>query len=155
MKKNKRKAYTVKLFGDEVPALNSEDAIPTQCTWHCHTKGCSHRDQNVISCGPINTLRQKIIDSLGVSNGDKYKSNNILFLVILWPVLMFGLVVANVELFIRRTKKPWRNWLLICMFIARISASPTLIYSALPMKISVPLSFASCGPWLPWGFHWL
>jgi hypothetical protein len=43
-------------------------------------------------------------------------------------VLMFGLVVANVELFIRNRKKnAWRNWLHIFMFIARISALPVQI----------------------------
>lgn len=105
---NKTKRFTIKLFGEEVDALNSEDSDTSQCTWNCHTEGClkEHHNRNRISLGPVDTLRQKIIDSLGVSNGDKYKSNNILFLVILWPVLMFGLVVANVELFIRRTKKP-------------------------------------------------
>lgn len=101
----KTKAYTVLKFGKEVWALNTEDSLPSKCTWHCHTKGCSHRDQNVISLGPIDTLRRMIIDSLGVSNGDTYQTNNVLFLVILWPVLIFGLVVANVELFIRNRKK--------------------------------------------------
>ena len=101
----KTKAYTVQVFGEKVSALNKEDSKPSECTWHCHTKGCSHRDQNVISLGPIDTLRSMIIDSLGVSNGDTYQTNNVLFLVILWPALMFGLVVANVELFIRNRKK--------------------------------------------------
>ena len=101
----KTKAYTIHVFGEKVSALNTEDSLPSKCTWHCHTKGCSHRNQNVISLGPIDTLRSMIIDSLGVSNGDTYQTNNVLFLVILWPVLMFGLVVANVELFIRNRKK--------------------------------------------------
>lgn len=101
----KTKAYTVLKFGKEVWALNTEDSLPSKCTWHCHTNGCSHRDQNVISLGPIDTLRSMIIESLGVSNGDTYQTNNVLFLVILWPLLMFGLVVANVEMFIRNRKK--------------------------------------------------
>ncbi len=101
----KTKAYTIHVFVEKVSALNTEDSLPSKCTWHCHTKGCSHRNQNVISLGPIDTLRSMIIDSLGVSNGDTYQTNNVLFLVILWPVLMFGLVVANVELFIRNRKK--------------------------------------------------
>jgi hypothetical protein len=92
--------------GDDKCARNPEYSLPDKCTWNCHTPGCSHHGNNCISVRVVDTLRRKIIDSLGVSNGDKYKSNNILFLVILWPLLMFGLVVANVELFIRRTKKP-------------------------------------------------
>ena len=101
----KTKAYTVHVWEDEVPALNTEGSLPNKCTWHCHTDGCSHRDQNVISLGPIDTLRRMIIDSLGVSNGVSYQIMNVLILVILWPMLMFGLVVANVELFIRNRKK--------------------------------------------------
>ena len=96
---------TIHLNKKEEPAINTEEASPDKCTWDCHTNGCSHRDQNVISLGPIDTLRSMIIDSLGVSNGNTYQTNNVLFLVILWPVLMFGLVVANVELFIRNRKK--------------------------------------------------
>ena len=116
--------------GDVEWARNTEYSLPDKCTWHCHTPGClkEHRLRNRISRGPVDTLRQKIIGSLGVSNGDKYKSNNILFLVILWPLLMFGLVVANVEMFIRNRKKnAWRSWLLLFMFIARISALPVQI----------------------------
>ena len=101
----KTKAYTVHVFRKEVWALNTEDSLPSQCTWHCHTKGCSHRNNNLISLGPIDTLRSMIIESLGVSNGDTYQTHNVLFLVILWPLLMFGLVVANVEMFIRNRKK--------------------------------------------------
>lgn len=101
----KTKAYRVNLFGTTVDALNPGNQMKSQCTWLCHTNRCSHRDQNVISLGPIDTLRRMIIDSLGVSNGVTYQTNNVLFLVILWPVLMFGLMVANVELFIRNRKK--------------------------------------------------
>ena len=101
----KTEANTVHVFGEKVSALNTEYSLPSKCTWHCHTKGCSHHNNNVISLGPIDTLRSMIIDSLGVSNGDTYQTNNVLFLVILWPVLMFGLVIANVELFIRNRKK--------------------------------------------------
>ena len=103
----KTKAYTVHVWEDEVPALNTEGSLPNKCTWHCHTNGClkEHRLRNRISLGPIDTLRSMIIESLGVSNGDTYQTNNVLFLVILWPVLMFGLVVANVEMFIRNRKK--------------------------------------------------
>jgi hypothetical protein len=100
----KTKAYTVHVFGEKVSALNTDDSLPSQCTWDCHTNGCSHRDQNVISLGPIDTLRSMIIESLGVSNGDTYQTMNILVLVILWPLLMFGLVVANIELFRNRKK---------------------------------------------------
>ena len=102
---NKTEDNTIHVNKKEEPAINTEEASPDKCTWDCHTNGCSHRDQNVISLGPIDTLRSMIIDSLGVSNGDTYQTNNVLFLVILWPVLMFGLVIANVELLIRNRKK--------------------------------------------------
>jgi len=101
--KTKTKAK-VHVFGKEEWALNTEDSLPNKCTWHCHTNGCSHRDQNVISLGPIDTLRSMIIESLGVSNGTTYQTMNVLFLVILWPMLMFGLVVANLELYRNRKK---------------------------------------------------
>jgi hypothetical protein len=104
---NRTDDNTIHVNKKEEPAINTEEASPDKCTWNCHNNGClpSHRDQNVISLGPIDTLRRMIIESLGVSNGDTYQTNNVLFLVILWPVLMFGLVVANVELFIRNRKK--------------------------------------------------
>ena len=101
----KTNAYRVNLFGTTVDALNPGNQMESQCTWHCHTKGCSHHNNNVISRWPVDTLRSMIIESLGVSNGDTYQTNNVLFLVILWPLLMFGLVVANVEMFIRNRKK--------------------------------------------------
>lgn len=102
----KTNSYTVSVFGTPVKALNPKNKMKSKCTWDCHNRGCSHRNNNQISIGPINTMREKIINGLGVSKGgNTYKNTNVLYLVILWPLIMFGLLVANIELFLNRKKK--------------------------------------------------
>ena len=89
-----------------VPALNPQQKDDKCCTWDCHTHGCSHRENNCINIGIINDLYQNIITSLKLKEGGYvYQEMNVLFLVIIWPLLMFGLFVANVELYFKRKKK--------------------------------------------------
>ena len=98
--------YKVSVFGTKVPALNPQQKDAKRCTWDCHTHGCSHRENNCINIGIINYLYQNIITSLKLKEGgDVYKQMNVLFLVIIWPLVMFGLLVANVELYFKRKKK--------------------------------------------------
>ena len=98
--------YKVSVFCTKVPALNPQQKDAKRCTWDCHTHGCSHRENNCINIGIINYLYQNIITSLKLKEGgDVYKQMNVLFLVIIWPLVMFGLLVANVELYFKRKKK--------------------------------------------------
>jgi len=103
---SRSEVYYVSVFGTKVPALNPQKKDAKRCTWDCHTNGCSHRENNCINIGIINDLYQNIITSLKLKEGgDVYQQMNVLFLVIIWPLVMFGLLVANVELFFIRKKK--------------------------------------------------
>lgn len=103
---SRSKVYYVSVFGTKVPALNPQQKDAKHCTWDCHTHGCSHRENNCINIGIIDVLYQNIITSLKLKEGgDVYQQMNVLFLVIIWPLLMFGLLIANVELFFKRKKK--------------------------------------------------
>ena len=102
---SRSEVYYVSIFGTKVPALNPQQKDAKRCTWDCH-KACSHRDNNCINIGIIDVLYQNIINSLQLKKGgDVYQQMNVLFLVIIWPLVMFGLLVANVELFFKRKKK--------------------------------------------------
>lgn len=103
---SRSEAYYVSIFDSKVPALNPEHRDAKRCTWDCHTHGCSHRENNCINIGIIDVLYQKIINSLKLTEGgDVYQQMNVLFLVIIWPLVMFGLLIANVELYFKRKKK--------------------------------------------------
>ena len=103
---SRSEVYYVSVFGTKVPALNPQQKDDKRCTWDGHTHGCSHRENNCINIGIIDVLYQKIITSLKLKEGgDVYQQMNVLFLVIIWPLVMFGLLIANVELFFKRKKK--------------------------------------------------
>jgi hypothetical protein len=98
--------YQVTVFGKSEPSINPQQKDTKRCTWDCHTHGCSHRENNCINVGIIDVLYQNIINSLNLKEGgDVYQLMNVLFLVIIWPLVMFGLLVVNVELYIKRKKK--------------------------------------------------
>jgi hypothetical protein len=97
--------YQVTVFGKSEPSINPQQKDVKRCTWDCH-KECSHRENNCINVGIIDVLYQNIIASLDLKEGgDVYQLMNVLFLVIIWPLVMFGLLVVNVELYIKRKKK--------------------------------------------------
>ena len=105
---SRSEVYYVSIFDSKVPALNPQQKDAKRCTWDCHTHGCSHRVHNCINIGIIDVLYQNIINSLKLKEGgDVYQLMNVLFLVIILPLVMFGLLVANVELFFKRKKKAW------------------------------------------------
>ena len=102
---SRSEVYYVSIFDTKVPALNPQQKDAKRCTWDCHKK-CSHREKNWINVGIIDVLYQNIMTSLKLKDGgDVYQQMNVLFLVIIWPLVMFGLLVANVELFFKRKKK--------------------------------------------------
>lgn len=85
-------------------ALNSSIKIPDYCTWDCHNNGCSHRKSNVINTGRVKLLYEAIIDANGVHEKQKgkYVGLTLLTLVVIWPLLMFALVIGNIELYRKR-----------------------------------------------------
>lgn len=82
-------------------AINSNEANPLKCTWNCHN--------NIVYClnnHPIKILRPylKIVAPVYVgiifllkATGN-YALANIVFLVILWPLLMYFLLIKTIEL---------------------------------------------------------
>lgn len=97
--------YPITVFNSPTFALNPGNRMDSQCTWDCHTNGCSHRAHNMVNIGLIEDLYQQIINALQLKEGgDVYQAMNIIFLVILWPLLMFALFVANIEVFRNRKK---------------------------------------------------
>ena len=102
---SRSEVYYVSIFGTKVPALNPQQKDAKRCTWDCH-KECSHRDNNCINIGIIDVLYQNIMTSLKLKDGGEvYQQMNVLFLVIIWPLVMFGLLVANVELFFNEKRR--------------------------------------------------
>jgi hypothetical protein len=101
----KKGNYPITVFNSPTFALNPGNRMDSKCTWDCHTNGCSHRAHNTVNIGVIDDLYKQIINTLQLKEGgDVYQAMNIIFLVILWPLLMFGLFVANIELFRNRKK---------------------------------------------------
>ena len=105
------KPYKIIVFGKGLFAYNSADSLKNKCSWHCHSKGCFHnhvicKDSTVVSSFYDNILKLNGIDTIQgekkSDKGDIYKIMNIIFLVVLWPLLMFILLVANIELFLKR-----------------------------------------------------
>lgn len=95
------KPYKIIVFGKGLFAYNSADSLKNQCSWYCHSNGCKHK--NSINNGSlIPQIYDDIIAFNDPKNGDIYKIMNIIFLVVLWPLLMFILLVANIELFLKR-----------------------------------------------------
>lgn len=105
--------YNINLFGKRVLAYNSDNFIENQCTWNCHNQGCFHKKNNCINTDStiISSLYKIILKLNGIdtihtepksTKGDKYKTMNILFLVVLWPLFMFIMLVANIELYLKR-----------------------------------------------------
>jgi hypothetical protein len=106
-----KEPYIISNFGRIVPAYNSDVYFVNKCSWHCHSKGCFHnhvicKDSTIISSFYGKILKLNGIDTIQgekkSTKGNIYKTMNIITLVVLWPLLMFTLLVANIELFLKR-----------------------------------------------------
>lgn len=105
------KPIKIIVFGKKLFAYNSADSLKNQCSWYCHSKGCFHnhvicKDSTMVSSLYENILKLNGIDTIQgekkSAKGDIYKTMSIITLVVLWPLLMFILLVANIELFLKR-----------------------------------------------------
>ncbi len=103
--------YKISFWGQTAYASNSSIKDLKKCNWDCHNNGCSHRKSNCINKGEFITgFYQKTLNFNGLHSkendskseqGMLYKSMNIVFLVLLWPLFMFALLVVNIELFLK------------------------------------------------------
>jgi len=96
-----------------IKAINSANYDSQRCTWACHnstTNHCLKKHTNVIVDGfpmhesidkfywaIINFNSQKV-NGKKVSNPRYYAAMNIIFLVVLWPLIMFFLLVNYIRL---------------------------------------------------------
>ena len=106
--------YKISFWDQTAIAYNPKSKDLEKCNWDCHNNGCSHRKSNCINKGEFITgFYQKTLNFNGLHSkendskseqGMLYKSMNIVFLVILWPLFMFALLVVNIELFLKRKR---------------------------------------------------
>ena len=72
-----------------------------QCSWQCHnnTFNCKENHTKLLKpyINKIDIIYNFIIQSL--TNTGNYKQANILYLVIIWPIIMLGLSLGNIFLF--------------------------------------------------------
>jgi hypothetical protein len=93
----KEKGYTYK----GITAINSVSRTPTKCTWYCHNNTSYCRDNHVKILKPYFRLVDPVyfgIIKLLKSSGN-YGLANIVFLVILWPLIMFILLTKSLNLY--------------------------------------------------------
>lgn len=83
---------------------NSSKITSKQCSWKCHdnTPFCKAKHSNLLKpyTSKIDIVYNFIISSLA-STGN-YKQANIIFLVLLWPLFMLSLIIANIYLYKKR-----------------------------------------------------
>ena len=107
---------TIKLMGKKVVSINPSRCMQEQCTWFCHNHSCGkthgpnscpHQKENIINKGFVAKIYWGILEFNGISNGTSksYQSQSVMNLVILWPLLLLGLLILNIELFLTRKKK--------------------------------------------------
>jgi len=89
-----------------VYTLNTDKMLLNTCTWDCHNIHCSHADSNKINKGRVKLIYNFIIDTNGVHEKQegKYIHLTLLTLVVIWPLLMFALIIGNIELYLKRKK---------------------------------------------------
>lgn len=88
-------------------AYNSDKAETGKCTWSCHNDGCAIEHFSKMSVLDIRLIKwmNEGIKDLNQKGSPNYSRMNIATLVIIWPLLMFVLLVINIELFNKRRNK--------------------------------------------------
>ncbi|MEO1259147.1 MAG: hypothetical protein AAFZ15_10140 [Bacteroidota bacterium] len=98
----KSNAYFIK----NITAINTGEKLKNKCTWHCHdnTSFCkkNHVNSNGIFFKIIDPIYFGIIDLL--KSTGHYMLANIIFLVILFPLVIYFLLIKNIELRIKINK---------------------------------------------------
>ncbi len=99
-----QRKFDIKYLKKSGKAYNSDKTESGSCTWHCHNRSCDDKHfskMSVLNNQIIYCMNSEIKKFNKIGSGD-YSSMNIATLVIIWPLIMFALVVINIELFIRR-----------------------------------------------------
>lgn len=82
------------------PTLGAGTRSATECSWHCHNHTAVCKELHVKFAKPyfkiIDPLYSGMIEFLD-EVGD-YQLSNILFLVVLWPLLMFYLLINVLDM---------------------------------------------------------
>ena len=84
-----------------ISGMNTGEKKKDQCTWYCHNNNsfCINSHKKISFHNYIGNLYNDIIALL--KKGDyqgNYAINNIIFLVILWPLIMFLLLTKSLDI---------------------------------------------------------
>lgn len=84
-----------------IKAINTDIPLKDKCTWYCYKETSSHCKANHTTFLKqyykyIDPIYFGIIESM--HSGSNYQLMNIIFLVIMIPLLIFGLMVRTIEM---------------------------------------------------------
>jgi hypothetical protein len=86
---------------DSIEAMNSNFRTPAKCTWNCHndTRYCMDNHTKILKpyFDNLNPIYFGMISLLAQTGN--YGLANIIFLVFLWPLLMFGILIGIINTF--------------------------------------------------------
>ena len=88
--------------GQKFDALNTDKYLKNACTWYCHNNGCKHK--SVIYQGKIQEMYDAIIHFNQHQSLD-YSVMNVFLFVIVVPLMVYILIILNIEVYLRNKKK--------------------------------------------------
>jgi hypothetical protein len=88
--------------GKKIDALNTDKYLKNACTWYCHNNGCKHK--SVIYQGKIQEMYDAIIHFNQHQSLD-YSVMNVFLFVIVVPLMVYILIIINIEVYLRNKKK--------------------------------------------------
>ncbi len=89
-----------------IAAINPGQALKNRCSWHCHNNTTYCKQNHVRIARKYFNLVDPVyfgLIALLASTGS-YDLANIIILVVLWPLLMYYLIIKNIELWIQLKK---------------------------------------------------
>ena len=88
--------------GQKFDALNTDKYLKNACTWYCHNHGCNHK--SVIYQGVIQEMYDGIIH-FNLNQSLNYSAMNVFLFVIVVPLMVYILIILNIEVYLRNKKK--------------------------------------------------
>lgn len=88
--------------GQKFDALNTDKYLENECTWDCHDNGCKHK--SVIYQGKIQEMYDGIIH-FNQNQSLNYSVMNVFLFVIVVPLMVYILIILNIEVYLRNNKK--------------------------------------------------
>jgi len=88
-------SYNKTIFGYNIKTHNPHSFSKTKCTWSCHhnTSSCEKYHIKHQSIKEVDFIYDKIIKLLYSGGSKFYAINNIIFLVLLWPLWMLYMFI--------------------------------------------------------------